>query len=526
MLENKKKLKQIIIIILITVICGVIFIYQTRKQGFHEDEMYTIASSVNPHNGLLTAYKGTGIDFNNNIEPVWKTREYVKDYMTLSSNNYLNLKSLYTNQKSDSHPPFFYFLVHLSSILFSGEFSKYTVFVVNIIAFIFSCIVITRILKLLNKENLSIPILISYGLSMGTISMVIYQRMYMLLTLFILLYFYYTIELYKNNFELNKKLGIKLGIITVLGFLTQYFFAIFAGIIFLIVIIEMIRQKKHKNMARYIGLHIIYAIIGILLFVPCIGHLLYSDRGISNLGNSGYLKHFCTYVKHLLFAFTVEYNLVNIIAIGIFLIVGIVYAIKKSKDRLIIPLLTIPSTLYFLIAVKLTSFQELRYIMPVLPFVVIAVFYILNILMEKFKYKNTTLVVIAIILALNGIIFSSPKFLYEEYEEILEIAKENSDKSFVYVYDNMFNHMQSVPEMMIYNKTIIINANRDELKYVIQNKELETEDSFILSIKAYMDNETILEQIKENTEFKKITQIYVSKKTPEAISNNLYYVSK
>ena len=40
--------KNIIIGIIITVICGIIFMYQTQKVGFHEDEGYTIASSVNP----------------------------------------------------------------------------------------------------------------------------------------------------------------------------------------------------------------------------------------------------------------------------------------------------------------------------------------------------------------------------------------------------------------------------------------------------------------------------------------------
>ena len=180
MLKSSKKIKEILIVVLIAIMCGIIFFYQTKKVGFHEDEMYTIASSVNPDNGLMWAY-----DDNNNLE--WKTKEYVRDYVTLTPNNYLNLKSVYINQAYDNHPPVFYTLVHFSSILFSGEFSKYTAFVVNIIAFILSCFVIKKIFKVLDKENLTIPSLILYGLSMGTISMVIFQRMYILLTYFILL---------------------------------------------------------------------------------------------------------------------------------------------------------------------------------------------------------------------------------------------------------------------------------------------------------------------------------------------------
>ena len=194
MFKNKENLKNIFIIILIIIMCGIIFFYQTKKVGFHEDEVYSIASSVNPYDGLMSPY-----NFNKEMDelynsevPVWKTKEAVKNYMTLSTENYFNLKSIFYNQLKDNHPPLFYTLVHFSSIIFSGEFTKYSVFIVNLIAFILSCFVIKNILKLLNKENLVIPTLIFYGLSMGTISMVIYQRMYMLLTFFILLYFYYS----------------------------------------------------------------------------------------------------------------------------------------------------------------------------------------------------------------------------------------------------------------------------------------------------------------------------------------------
>lgn len=174
--------------ILIVIMCGIIFSYQSKKMGFHEDEIYSLCSSINSYDGVMSAYG------ENNI-PEWKTKDDVQNYITLAKDNYLNLKSIYNNQKMDNHPPFFYTLVHFSSILFSGEFNKYTIFAVNLIVFVLSCFVIKKILNLLNQENLTIPTLIFYGLSMGTISMVIFQRMYMLLTFFILLYFYFSIKI-------------------------------------------------------------------------------------------------------------------------------------------------------------------------------------------------------------------------------------------------------------------------------------------------------------------------------------------
>ncbi len=521
MLKDTKKIKKIISIIIIVIMCGIIFYFQTKKIGFHEDEMYTIASSVNPDNGLMVAYD------ENNI-PRWITKEYAKNYITLSTDNYLNLKSVYQNQAYDNHPPFFYTLVHFSSILFSGEFTKYTVFIVNIIAFILSCFVIEKTLKLENKDNLIFGTLIFYGLSMGTISMVIFQRMYMLLTFFILLYFYYSLKIYKSNFNLSKKNLISLGIITILGFLTQYFFAFYAVLIFIFMFIEMIRQKKDKKLIlKYTISHIIYGAFGILLFVPCINHLIFSDRGLSNLGNSNYFIHFVDYLKHFAYSFSINNtNMLLIVCCLLLFFISLIFLIKKSKEKFVILLTIIPSIIYFFIAVKLTSFQELRYIMPVIPFISMTLFFIFDFIF-KFKYKNAFIILIGIILSINGLIFSEPKFLFKTYDKNLEIAEQNKDKSFIYVYDNIFNHMQSLPEFMIYNKSLIVNVTRDELDYIFDNKELINENSYILCIKSYMDNDSIIEEIQKNTDFKNITELLkVNKASSEMISNNLYLVSK
>ena len=518
MLKNKENLRKILIEILILVICGIALFYQTKKVGFHEDEGYTLCSSVNPDNGLMTAY--------DNDSPVWRTKEYVKNFMTLTPNNFLNFKALYMNQAYDNHPPIFYTLVHFSSILFGGQFNVYTVFVVNIIAFIFSCFILKKILTLLGKENLIIPSLILYGLCMGTISMVLFQRMYMLLTTFIMLYFYLSLKIYKNDFEFDKKLKIQLGIATVLGFLTQYFFAIYAFFIFAIMIVEMIRNNKQDKIPMYLGYHVLYALIGILLFVPCLKHLLFSDRGLTNLGNTGYFDHLLMYLKHLAYAFNINQNLPLLIGIIFTLFaIGTVYYFVKSKDKFIPCMLVIPSIFYFLIAVKMTSFQELRYIMAVIPFVVLTFFFILDDLITV-KYKDIIFAIMAIVIVSIGFISSKPKFLYENYKEILDIANSNSEKSFVYVYDNFFNHMQSVPEMMVYEKTLIINYNNGELDVVVNDESLKNEDSFILSIKSYMDNDTILNELKDKSDFKNIANIYQIENNSEVVGNNYYLVSK
>lgn len=524
MLENKEKIKKILIIILIVIMSGIIFFYQIQKIGLHEDEGYTLCSSVNPNNGIIDAYDKDSQD------PVWRTKEYIKNALTLTPNNILNFKALYMNQSYDNHPPFFYTLVHFATLFFGGNFSLYSAFIVNIIAFVLSCLVFIKILKILNKENLTIPVLILYGLSMGTISMVIFQRMYMVLTMFILLYFYLSLKLYKNNFEMDKKFTIQLGVTTVLGFLTQYFFAIYAFFIFAIMLIEMIRTKKDKKIiSKYIKSHIIYAIIGILLFVPCIKHLLFSDRGLTNLENSGYFAHVFDYLKHLAYAFSINNSNIPLMVIVLILFaIATIALCIKTKEKFIVLITIVPSIFYYFIAVRMTSFQELRYIMPVIPFVILTFFFILNEFIT-FKYNYIAFTIISIALVINGIVFSKPLFLYENYKNILDIAKENQNKSFVYVYDNFFNHMQSVQEMMIYNRTLIVNVNNnDKLHCVIDDDSLNNENSYILSIKSYMDNDAILNRIKNESNFKNITLLYKANigNNSEVVMDNLYLVSK
>lgn len=560
-MPNQTRYRNIAIVAIIIIMAGVIFSYQTKKVGFHEDEIFTIATSVNPYDGLMSPYRDKDVntilcekyvfddsffrlvknainfiqnqnmydeernELINSEVPIWKTKEDVTNYITLSKEDTFNFKAIYFNQLKDTHPPFFYTLVHFSTTIFGGEFTKYSVFVVNIIAFILSCFAIKKILNVLDKENLAIGALIFYGLSMGTISMVIYQRMYMVLTLFILLYFYYSIKIYKNEFDLTTKQKVKLGIVTVLGFLTQYYFAIYAFLILAIMVIKMAMDKKYKNIAKYIGLHFLYAIIGIIIFIPSIYHLLMNDRGISNLENTGYFKHLLEYMKFFLYAFTIKDNIYIAIGVIIAIICGLIYTIKKLRERFVIILTFLPSVIYFLLVAKLTSYRELRYIMPIMPFAALTLILILDTVI-KTKYKEIIIIAIATALVTTGFIFSKPKFLYEEYKECLSIAQRNKDKSFIYVYDNMFNHIQSLPEMMIYDKTMIINANRNELQYCINNDELNKENSYILSIKTYMDNESIIKEILNNTEFSNVTKLYVGGNSSEVISNNLYLVSK
>ncbi len=80
--------KHAVIVLLLAAIAPGACFYQTQKVGLHEDEVYTIASAVNPGNGLLTAYEDNLMPEHGT--PVWKTSQEVRDFVTLNPENYFN----------------------------------------------------------------------------------------------------------------------------------------------------------------------------------------------------------------------------------------------------------------------------------------------------------------------------------------------------------------------------------------------------------------------------------------------------
>lgn len=527
---KKHKIYNTIFYSLIIVIFCVMYYFMSQKEGFHEDEMFSYGSSNYRYDNVFQPYGDKDyinsiIDeeiFNNeniinniiyylknpnifmkkleekqsNEKPIWKTKQEAIEYVTIQPNDILSLFSIYYNQSRDAHPPLFYFIVHIVSIFFLDNFSKYIIFIINISLFIGSIIIIRKIFKLLNREILAFPTTILYGLSIGAVSTVIFQRMYMLLTFFIIYYTYINLYIIKNDFNIDKRTKMKLIITVILGFLSQYYFCIYALFMFVIMQIIMLVRNKKKNCKILLLSYIKSACIGVLLFPASIYHIFFSYRGISNISNQYDISDF--------FNILCEAYSCNII-LG-FLIVSIIIIVSanmlKIKKDYFLPILLFSITGYIIVVSKISPYLDLRYIMGILPVVAIVVIltidYICN---SKWKIISFILLVIAITNLTNN----SPEYLYRGYNENIKIAKENNNLKFIYIEDNGFNHIQSMPEFMIYDESMILNVSKNELKYLENNKKLENEKEFIVSIKRYLDVEKILNEILEITHKDKYT---------------------
>ena len=127
--------------------------------------------------------------------------------------------------------------------------------------------------------------------------------MYMMLTFFTTAFLYINLKIVKNNLKIDKKIMLWLVIIPLLGFLTQYFFAIYAVFVFLVMMVLFIKKKQYKDMKKYIISLAISGLIGLLIFPFSINHMLFSDRRVSGFERGSILDRIWKYLKMILTSF-------------------------------------------------------------------------------------------------------------------------------------------------------------------------------------------------------------------------------
>lgn len=329
-----------------------------------------------------------------------------------------------------------------------------------------------------------------------------FQRMYMMLTFFTIAYLYINIKIIKNKYTPTKKQLIQLFTIAILGFLTQYFFAIYAALSSLIMIILFIKNKKYKQALKYIGTLILSAIIGIAIFPFSIDHLFNSDRGLGTFKLENYGERALTYFNMILRYFGSKWNIV----LALFAIALLAIVIRRKKERDLMSLLIIPTIIYVLAIAKVAEFLELRYVMNILPIIAILIMMAVGSIYENKKYNYMIAVAAVILLTTYGFATEKPLYLYKGYNNYIEISEKYKEDNLVYVGYTFFNHIQSLPEFMNYNKTLMIY--NDQLEETKNNEELENSNEFILSVNSSMNPEEVRKTIMENTGYQNYELIY------------------
>lgn len=519
---NDKNLKIIISsFLLIIVLCGVFIRINAgkNKEYFHMDEIYS--------QGLIN-YSSVQISDNKDLYNKVHTKDFFRDYIEISDKEKNDFKPIRERQLEDVHPPLYYFFLKIFTNFNLNNFSKWPGIILNIVIYVLSTFLIYLItLKLSKNKYLGFLPAILFTISPMAINHTIFIRMYEMSNFFTLLYSYVLlnilienkdIKINKKNNNKDKKINIKsilkntdkkerkkyilLGIVTIIGVLTHYYFALFVLGTYILSLIFFLKNNRKKDLYLMTLTYILSGIIYLIIW----------PLRLKNVANRvggekiSLLKKIKEYIKIIDHGYIgISYLILILIVIfGINLLLEHRKIKKQEKrkikidnDKAVEYILLFASIIYFLIAVITSPFISARYIFPVISVIsiilIILMFNNVNILLKNIL-KNKINIELLIIISLVLLIIYPQKYnlkkemkkgleyQYSDFKQVKEKIKNVYKIPLIYVYDNKdyYSITDDIYFLSKIDKSIIIQRSEKN------NKKIST-DEYILDINKALD---------------------------------------
>ena len=455
-------------------------------------------------------------------EPVWITGEQFRDYVTVDDKDAFDYLSVYFNVKDDNHPPVHFMLLHTVSSIFRGTLSPWTGCVINLI-----CLGITLWLLLRLGRELAeafslegkgrqwgILAVLLYGMSTGALASVLLIRMYCLLSCLCVALFYVHVKKWrKREFDQGNKGLIA---VTVLGFLTQYFFLFYCILLAAVTAAALLCSKRMRELWRYIRSMVIAAMIGLILFPFAVSDVFSSGRGTEALGNlasgfSGYGARLLSFAK-LLADRTVGGQILAAACIaGVILAISAMYRKCRgsaagqtdgSQTTAILWMTLLPVAGYFLLASRMSPYQVDRYIMPMFPFAALLLALLLCLLGGKlvqitgWRENIVGTCLLLLVLAVQGLRLVSydGEYLYRGYAEQEKLAETYAQLPCICVYAGV-GYYENLPEFMHYESTLLLTA--EELKQREDAASVQALEQAVVLIKPGVEETDVVTVMRE-----------------------------
>lgn len=342
--QHKKEIGLSVLSIIITLcIAAGIFVYWGQyKVIWFCDEIYSYFTAN-------SAYSiGNRLEYG-----VWYDSDFVIDDMTPEHGRYF-FRTRH-NVRTDDHPPIYFITMHLMSLLAGRSISKWVGLSINFICFLGIALFTYAFLYLVTRKKV-LSVLGAAALlclpSLLTCSMLI--RMYCMMTawavLFVLLSYLLWAEIGKRKVH-KIILHLLLAGVTAFGFLTQYYFAVFAVGFTAVYGICCLAEKKWKKILSYLGSMLLGVWIATYLWPDWIYQLFFQYCGEAVFSQAG---NWDGLWKEIAFGLTVMPRLMfyRFYIIGMVLIVaGMAFLIYKKDEKLPVVAMTMGSTLFYSLVV-------------------------------------------------------------------------------------------------------------------------------------------------------------------------------
>lgn len=453
-------------------------------------------------------------------EPAWITSGQFRDYVTVDGSDAFDYLSVYFNVKDDNHPPVHFMLLHTMSSLFPGTLSPWLGCTINLI-----CVGITLWLLLRLGRQLSeifgmeeqgrlvgILAVLLYGLSTGALASVLLIRMYCLLSCLCVALLSMHVEKWKEHgFDRSNKGLIA---ITVLGFLTQYFFLFYCILLAAVTAAGLLCSKRMRELWIYIRSMVVAAVIGLVLFPFAIADVFSSGRGVEALDNlasgfAGYGARLLAFARILADRTAGDLLLGAGCATAVVLAVVLWYRRHRGQElsmsrevRGILRMLIIPVVGYYLLASRMSPYLVDRYVMPMFPMIALLFALLLCCLGKRlakasgWKGRLVGIGLMALIIVVQGLRLASydGEYLYRGYGQQEQLAEEYASLPCICVYAGV-GYYENLPEFMHYDRTLLVTA-----KELAERKDVDSLrmlDRVVVLIKSGVEEETVSSALRE-----------------------------
>ena len=449
-------------------------------------------------------------------EPVWITSEQFSDYITVEGRDAFHYLSVYFNVKDDNHPPLHFMLLHTVSSLFQGSISPWMGCVINLAAVMGIQILLYKICRLLASafgmeregRRMGLMTMLFYGLSSGALATVLLIRMYGMVTLWCVLYFYLILDKWQNG-SFDRKNG-KLILTAMLGFWTQYFFLFYCLLLAAVLCVCLGKRGRRKELFGFVRSMVLAAAGGLLLFPFAIGDVFSSGRGVEALGNlsqglAGYGTRLAAFGKILLRSGPGWYALCLILLLGVLALAGRKGGVQKAPEkgetgrRELLWMLLFPAAGYFLLAARMSPYLVDRYVMPLFPFVALILMFAVFMCLEKIRscYEEKQIVNltgfvcgILILFQIWNLVCYDGNYLYRGYSVQLADAEEYRDLPCICIYAGV-GYYENLPEFAFYDRSLLLT--REELENRSDRDSIAELDRVVVLVKGGVEELEVLE---------------------------------
>lgn len=313
-----------VLILIFTLSLGLSICFTMKKKGFYIDEGMTLFLSNGIYNGAVTTnsestfsdflsqyvLKDTISDTVQNVKQMlldvvgkgnysaegsvdwydaarsmlqgqlaWTKGSDLYQQIVAEPGNRFQYGQVYINQAMDVHPPLYYMFVHTIFSIFSNQYSKYFLALLNATFLLATAVLLYYIcMKWWGKQELALLAASMYCFSNGFFSCTVYFRMYALLTFFSIMALYFHGQIVENDKQFNKKYFVLLCSCTILGSWVHYYFYV---VLAPMVLINLFFLWKDKNtvLKKYFLNLCVSAAISLCVWPFSLYHVLFSYRG-------------------------------------------------------------------------------------------------------------------------------------------------------------------------------------------------------------------------------------------------------